>query len=132
MLNFIDVATPPAPEEGENKEDSPEVEDSSEDLTLSAKVAEADTKAEETEDVPVADSDVGDSDEELRDKIVTALRDPNIEVMVVDGTALLEGEVPDDHAKVRAEAVAKLYAQKAVSYTHLDVYKRQVQCRLQP
>lgn len=115
VLNFIDVATPPAPEEGENKEDSPEVEDISEDLTLSAKVAEADTKAEKTEDVPVADSDVGDSDEELRDKIVTALRDPNIEVMVVDGTALLEGEVPDDHAKVRAEAVAKLYAQKVVS-----------------
>lgn len=104
VLNFIDVATPPAPEEGENEEDVPEVEGQSEGTGLSPKVAEADIKA-----------DVGDSDEELRDKIVTALRDPNIEVMVVDGTALLEGEVSDDHAKVRAEAVAKLYAQKVVS-----------------
>ena len=29
--------------------------------------------------------------------------------MVVDGTALLEGEVIDEYSKVRAEAVAKLY-----------------------
>ncbi len=33
----------------------------------------------------------------------------------MDGTALLEGEVPDDYRKLRAEAVAKLYAQKVVS-----------------
>lgn len=110
VLNFIDVATPPAPEEGENEEDVPEVEDGPEDTSLGPKVAEADIKSEEIEDAPV-----GDSDEELRDKIIAALRDPRIEVMVVDGTALLEGEVSDDHVKERAEAVAKLYARKVVS-----------------
>ena len=110
VLNFIDVATPPAPEEGENEEDVPEVEDGPEDTSPGPKVAEADIKSEEIEDAPV-----GDSDEELRDKIIAALRDPRIEVMVVDGTALLEGEVSDDHVKERAEAVAKLYARKVVS-----------------
>lgn len=110
VLNFIDVATLPAPEEGENEEDVPEVEDGPEDTSLGPKVAEADIKSEEIEDAPV-----GDSDEELRDKIIAALRDPRIEVMVVDGTALLEGEVSDDHVKERAEAVAKLYARKVVS-----------------
>ncbi len=110
VLNFIDVATLPAPEEGENEEDVPEVEDGPEDTSPGPKVAEADIKSEEIEDAPV-----GDSDEELRDKIIAALRDPRIEVMVVDGTALLEGEVSDDHVKERAEAVAKLYARKVVS-----------------
>jgi len=55
------------------------------------------------------------TDAELRDRIIAALQDPAIEVMVVDGTALLEGEVPDDYRKLRAEAVAKLYAGKVVS-----------------
>jgi pilus assembly protein CpaC len=110
VLNFIDVPAPPAPEDEENKEGVQEVEDSPEDTSLGHKAAEADIEAVETEDAPF-----GDSDEELRDKIIAALRDPSIEVMVVDGTALLEGEVPDEHNKVRAEAVAKLYAQKVVS-----------------
>src|SRR5690606_11138643 len=55
------------------------------------------------------------SDEELRSKIVDALRDHNIGAMVVDGTALIEGEVIDEYPKVRTEAVAKLYTEKVVN-----------------
>ena len=97
VLNFLDVETPP--EEEVKEADSEEA------------VEEVDVEdtGDEAEDVPFVNSDA-----ELRDRIIAALQDPDIEVMVVDGTALLEGEVPDDYGKLRAEAVAKLYAQRVV------------------
>ncbi len=104
VLNFIDVEPPTYDEEVLEGEDGPE------DTNLDLREAEIDREAVETEDAPTRDSDEG-----LKDRIIAALGDPGIEVVVVDGTALLEGEVSDDYVKVRAEAVAKLYAQKVVN-----------------
>jgi len=75
-----------------------------------------DRETEDIEDIEnIEYASTQDSDDDLKDKIVAALHEPGIEVMVVDGTALLEGEVSDDYAKVRAEAVAKLYARNVVN-----------------
>ena len=76
VLNFIDVESL-THEKDEHDKDVPEVEDDPQDTS------------EDFREADVAE----DSDEELRDKIIAALREPEIEVMVVDGTALLEGEV---------------------------------------
>ncbi|HHX25185.1 MAG TPA: BON domain-containing protein, partial [Firmicutes bacterium] len=109
VLNFLDVETPP---EEEVKEAASEAGVATAVAPSEEAVEEVDVEnaGDEAEDVPLVDSDA-----ELRDRIIAALQDPDIEVMVVDGTALLEGEVPDDYRKLRAEAVAKLYAQKVVS-----------------
>jgi pilus assembly protein CpaC len=107
VLNFIDVETP-AKEEAATAEPEPVA------MTAPPQPVAEDADDRDTED-ETRDTPTIDSDEELRDKIVRALRVPDIEVMVVDGTALLEGEVPDSHAKLRAEAVARLYAERVVS-----------------
>lgn len=109
VLNFLDVETPP----------EEEVKEAAAQVGVVKTVAPSEEAAEEAnvvgtqdeaEDVPAVDSDA-----ELKDRIIAALQEPGIEVMVVDGTALLEGEVPDDYTKFRAEAVAKLYSKKVVS-----------------
>jgi len=108
VLNFLDVETPV---EG-IKQVAVEVEVVPEVATLEEAVEEVDAEDTryETEGVPAVDFDA-----ELKERIIRALQAPGIGVMVVDGTALLEGEVPDEHAKLRAEAIAKLYAKKVVS-----------------
>lgn len=102
VLNFIDVRACPREEEWESAE-TPEIEGWSQDATLD--LGETEVSSGDPEDLPLEDSD-----EKLKTKIIEALSDPEIEVMVVSGTALLEGEVSDDYSKLRAEAVAKLYA----------------------
>ena len=109
VLNFLDVEAPVIEEE------KPETAEAAVPVTTTppqASVEEPDAETREDEDRAMPATDM---DAEIREKIVQALRAPDIEVMVVDGTALLEGEVPDDYAQMRAEAVAKLYAQKVVS-----------------
>lgn len=115
VLNFIDVVVPPPLEDDGDENDGQEAQVSPDELTPGFEAAGTDVKADETEALLYETPDEKDSDEELKSKIVDALRDPNIGVMVVDGTALLEGEVIDEYSKVRAEAVAKLYTEKVVN-----------------
>ncbi len=110
VLNFLDVNVPQY-EEAVNEEGTMEMEEEPENAEdVNAELEQIQVASAETEE-PSEEN----CDEELRDRIVAALRDPDIQVMVVDKTALLEGEVSDDYAKVRAEAVAKLYAPQVVN-----------------
>jgi len=111
VLNFLDVEAPVIEEE---KLEMAEAAVPVITTPPQAAVEEPDAETREDEDraMPATDTDA-----EIREKIVQALRAPDIEVMVVDGTALLEGEVPHDYAGMRAEAVAKLYAQKVVAFS---------------
>lgn len=109
VLNFVDVEAPPEEEVKEAAGEGGVVAEVAPPEEAVEKVDVEDT-GDEAEVLPPINTDA-----ELRDRIIAALQDPAIEVMVVDGTALLEGEVPDDYRKLRAEAVAKLYAGKVVS-----------------
>ncbi len=112
VLNFIDVE----PSVYECEEEVLAHEDGPEDTSLDPGETKVDRETEDIEDIEnIEYASTQDSDDDLKDKIVAALHDPGIEVMVVDGTVLLEGEVSDDYAKVRAEAVAKLYARNVVN-----------------
>lgn len=106
VLNFLDVKA--FSHEEEEYAETSEVEVESQDANLNL----GETQASFCEPEGLCPED---SDENLKAKIIEALSDPGIEVMVVSGTALLEGEVSDDYAKVRAEAVAKLYAPNVVN-----------------
>ena len=110
VLNFIDVGEPA----GEEKSEEAEAEIGTGMAKAPSQSIVEESDSENTEDKP-EDMLPIDSDVELRDKIISALGEPDMEVTVVDGTALLEGEASDDYAKVRAEAIAKLYTPKVVS-----------------
>jgi len=75
-------------------------EDGPEDTSLDPGETKVDRETEDIEDIEnIEYASTQDSDDDLKDKIVAALHDPGIEVMVVDGTVLLEGEVSDDYAR---------------------------------
>lgn len=56
-----------------------------------------------------------DPDATLRDAIIAAVGDPKVQVTVVKGAVLLEGEVLSNYEKLRAETIARLYTSNVAS-----------------
>ncbi len=70
------------------------------------RVYKVDSRAEPPSAAPAA----ADPDVALREAVAAAIGEPGVRVTVVKGTVLLDGQVADEHAKLRAETVARLYA----------------------
>ena len=75
----------------------------------------------------ISQPDNGEQALEIADALV---RSGAIDIIVIDSVAALvpraeiEGEMGDSHVGLQA----RLMSQAPVSYTHLDVYKRQMRC----
>ncbi len=78
-------------------------------------------KVDSLSEPPRAERPETDPDVALKDAIVAALREPAIQVTVIKGAVLLEGEVPSDYSKLRAETIARLYASNVASVVRVVV-----------
>ncbi|MEW6229059.1 MAG: pilus assembly protein N-terminal domain-containing protein [Bacillota bacterium] len=85
--------------------------DSSGHTGLDVRVYKVDSRSEP----PKSEPPETDPDVALRDAIIAAVRDPGVQVTVVKGAVLLEGEVSSDYEKLRAETIARLYASNVAS-----------------